>query len=378
MKKIAIWILMLLLASAGAAAEEKEKKAEEGKKGKKHKLDKKAKLKVGARIHTLWTLTDEAEQPENAFGLDMARVKFDWRQSKLVRGVLQLDVDQLQKSASKTAVLRDAYVKVAPMQYLQFRMGQFKRQFSRVELRSRSRLETVHRGLSNDWIIEELGYGDRDLGFQVEGRVGDNDLVEYAVGVFNGSGKNAAEEDPDGSKDFVGRVEVKPLDMLSVGANGVYKTFDTSSSSLHHPDSAWAAGGDFRLKMDGLRLLGEYLRGENFLYSDMEHMLEEGMWADYYHESVATSWSTVLMLTYKHKLSDKYRLALQPVVKGEYLVPDDSLDDAYVWALTSGVNLFIGKHVRLMFNSEIVRPAANAPITWMEYDKYMVQMAFDI
>lgn len=370
MRHSVIWILLLLFASAGtAAAEEKVKK---------HKLDKKAKLKVGARIHTLWTLTDESEQPENAFGIDMARVKFDWRQSKLVRAVIQLDVDQLQRSASKTAILRDAYVKVAPMQYLQFRMGQFKRQFSRVELRSRARLETIHRGLSNAWIVEELGYGDRDLGFQIEGRVGENDLVEYGVGVFNGSGKNAAEEDLDGSKDFIGRVEVKPLDSLSVGANGAYKKFDTSASTLNHPESAWAAGGDFRLKLDGLRLLGEYLTGENYLYSDMEHMLEEGIWADYYHESVARSWSVVLMLTYKHKLSEKYRLAVQPVVKGEYLVPDDSLDDASVWALTSGVNLFIGKHVRLMLNSEIVRPAANAPLSWMEYDKYLVQMAFDI
>ncbi len=372
MKRIAIWILMLLLASAGAAAEEKEKKV------KKHKLAKKAKLKVGARIHTLWTLTDEPGAPENAFGIDMARVKFDWRQGKLMRAVLQLDVDQLQKSASKTAILRDAYVKVAPMQYLQFRMGQFKRPFSRLELRSRGRLETIHRGISNAWLIEDLEYGERDLGFQVEGRWGRDDLLEYAVGVFNGSGKNNPEEDPDGSKDFVGRVEVSPVDMLSVGANGAYKMFDTSGSSLNHPDSAWAAGGDFRVKAHGFRVLGEYLTGQNYLYSDMEHMLEAGIWADYYHESVARSWSALLMLTYKYKLSEKYRLAVQPMVKGEYLVPDDSLDEASVWALTSGVNLFIGKHVRLMLNGENVRPATNAPASWMEYDKYMVQMAFDI
>ena len=371
MKYTVIWVLIVLVASGSSAVAEE--------KGKKHKLDKKAKLKVGARIHTLWTYTNEAETPENAFGIDMARVKFDWRQSKLVRGVLQLDVDQLQKSSSQTAILRDAYVKVAPMKYLQFRMGQFKRPFSRVELRSRGRLETIHRGVSNAWLIEELGYGERDLGLQVEGGMSDELLsVNYACGVFNGSGKNMEEEDPDGSKDFVVRLDVEALDMLSVGANGSYKQFDTSESSLSHPDSAWAAGGDFRLKLGGFRLLGEYLTGENYLYSDMKHMLEAGVWADHYHESVATSWSALLMLAYKHKVFEKWRLAVQPVVKGEYLVPDDSLDEAYVWALTSGANLFIGKHVRLMLNSEIVRPAANAPTSWMEYEKYMVQMAFDI
>ena len=352
--------------------------------GKKHKLDKKAKLRVGARIHTLWTNTNEAESPENAFGIDMARVKFDWRQGKLVRGVLQLDVDQLQKSASKTAVLRDAYVKVAPMQYLQFRMGQFKRPFSRVELRSRGRLETIHRGVSNAWLIEELEYGERDLGFQVEGRLGENDLVEFAAGVFNGSGKNTVEEDPDGSKDFVGRVELRPLDLLSLGINGSYKQLAPPASTHHSwPESAWAAGGDFRIKAGDFRILGEGLFGQNHLHSSTEYVIDKGLFPDFYNESVADTWSGLLMLTYKHKVSEKWRLAVQPVVKAEYLVPDDSLGDglvmdACVWAFTPGVNLFIGRHVRVMFNGEIVRPAADAPPVWVDYDKYMIQMAFDI
>mgnify|MGYP003391186434 CR=1 FL=1 len=84
----------------------------------------------------------------------------------------------------------------------------------------------VERGLSNDWLVEELRYGDRDLGVQVEGRFGDVPRLNYAVGVFNGTGLNREETDLNGSKDIAARVDADIVYGINVGVNVSHKRFD--------------------------------------------------------------------------------------------------------------------------------------------------------
>jgi hypothetical protein len=255
------------------------------------------------------------------------------------------------------SLLRDAYIRVKPLRELRLRMGQFKRPFSRMELRPRRRLRLIERGVSNDWIIRELGYGDRDIGFQLEGRFGRKMRLSYAAGVFNGSGRNRPENDPNGSKDWVGRIELRPGRWLSVGLNASFKTFDTGASP-DYPSSALMGGGDFRIRFGGLRVLGEGLYGDNYLYVNPSN-----------------SWGALLLVSYKVPLAAKWRLALEPLAKGELLMIQHNLREGHVAMGTAGANLHVGRYFRLMVQGELIRHGQNMPEPWEEETRLLVQAA---
>jgi len=355
--------------SGTALAEETDKNAA--------KPDSKPEFKVGARLHALWIMSDREDKPANEFLVDMARVTFEWRQFKLIRTKVQADLDQLFGQGDAKSLLRDAWVQVAPLKWLKIRLGQLKRPFSRLERRSRGRLETVGRGLSNELIVEDLGFGDRDLGFQLGGRIGKRSRgMEYAVGVFNGPGKNAEEFDLDGSKDIVVRVEGTPVKWLSMGLNGSFKFFDVASVD-YYPEHAWMFGTDLRVKFRGFRLLAEGLFGRNHdrcLYADNPtdcRVLNK-------NPDIPYAWSAVLMAAYKFNLYRKWKLKLQPVLKGEVLVPDSTVDDGQVWSFSIGTNLFITRYARLMVHGEFVFPGSGGPEKFASENRMLVQLAFDL
>ena len=356
---------------AGEAGKGEKKKKEKG-------LDKKPKFKVGARLHTMWMLTNSETDPANQFSIDMARVTFRWQQYKLIRVKLQADIDQLFKDTAKS-LMRDAYVQIAPLKALVFRLGQFKRPFSRFELRSRGQLATVNRGPANEFLVEDLGFGDRDIGLQIHGRIGNKDQgFGYAVGVFNGTGKNKSEFDFDGSKDLVVRLDGGPAKWIEIGLNGSFKFFDTNSEEYrYYPDFAWMAGVDSRFKYKGLRVMAEGLLGQNYgkCFYDQFPNTCLVLTAD---EEVPLAWATAMQVSYKFSLTDKFPLKLQPVVKGGVFQPDTDIADGLVWTLAGGINLFITKWIRVMVHGEFIFAADELAPAWVSENRLLVQLAFDL
>jgi hypothetical protein len=381
-KVMAIALGLLFVVSGVLPLQAQESPAQEKKvKGKKART-----VKVGARIHSLWTLTSnpgeiEAGVPraENQFTMEMARLEVQWVPEKWLDAKLQGDFEEIFAEGSAKAMLRDAWMQMSIFPWLKLKAGQSKRPFSRFELRSRGKLETIHRGASNGWIINKLGYGERDLGISLAGRFGKKKEpnISYAVGLYNGSGKNAEDEDAGGAKDFVARVEGAPVPWLSLGLNGSFKFFDPDEFSKR-PDFAWMSGADMRLKLGDFRLFVEGLFGENHdqcIYTAAPSVCRL---MDAY-AGVPYSWSVAAMAAYKISLHGKWKFAVQPMLKGEYFVPDHELEGGEIITASAGVNLFFSKYFRVMVQGELVRAEADKlQENWQSVERFMVQFAFDL
>jgi hypothetical protein len=341
------------------------------------------KVEVGVNLHALWSAElpawSEAETeepgPDNEFAMEMARFEVVFSQGKLIDAKLQGDFEELFGKGSAKAMMRDAWVRVRPLPQLGLKMGQLKRPFSRLQLRSKGKLETVWRGPSDAWFSKALGYGDRDLGVQLEGKFGGKERnVEYAVGVFSGSGKNAPDEGT--GKDVVGRIEGKPVQWLSLGVNGAYKVFDRGQFD-NGPESGWAVGADAEFKMKGFFVMVEGLVGMNHdacLYSESPEVCRYQA-----RDDLPLTWATMFMAAYKFPIYRSWRLALQPMVKGEVLAPDADAEDGLVLTGTVGLNLWIGKHFRLMLHDELIEPGDGVSAhMWLPEHRFMTQVAFDL
>ncbi|MBN1654533.1 MAG: hypothetical protein JXA30_12245 [Deltaproteobacteria bacterium] len=365
-------------------------------------------LNIGARLYTQWMLRDEPDQPSNEFRINIARFQLTWTQWKLVKAQIELDADQLVEDAGDTALLRDFYVRVQPRYWIGARIGQFKRPFSRVELTSRQTLPFINRGIGNDYITEHLLYGDRDIGLMLEGRLLKQIELDYAIGVFNGMGKNAQEIAPGGSKDIAARLETRPVKWISLGANASFKYLDredllglidrdnfASVDPREYPNGyseydfmaehewmagfAWMTGIDAALRVEKLRIVLEGMLGENWWF-----------------ERYPKIWSALLTLSYKYKLIKGWPLWVEPVFRAEVLTVLRSMDDWRVrmWQLVPGVNLHLGKHVRLMIEGEFVLTQGNEamidgsrkdglwPNEWpglfADFNRLIVQLAFSM
>ena len=99
---------------------------------------------------------------------------------------------------------RDAYMEAGYIKSLAPRFGQFKVPFVREMLNGGFNLQLIERSIAS------LEFSlDRDIGFQVSGKGILNSSLDYAVGIFNGSGINRNNVDNDYI--YVGRLEWAPF-----------------------------------------------------------------------------------------------------------------------------------------------------------------------
>ncbi|MHB8481863.1 MAG: hypothetical protein ACYDBV_03880 [Nitrospiria bacterium] len=109
-------------------------------------------------------------------------------------------------------------------------------------------------GFGNAELIQE-----RDIGFQIRGTLLHLPDLDYAVGLFNGSGINV--NDTNNSKDWVGRVGFVPVPGLRFGLSG-YNGTQTDLLKEEVPRNR--IGGDFELNQDFIpkaRFMGEWVDG---------------------------------------------------------------------------------------------------------------------
>jgi phosphate-selective porin OprO and OprP len=167
--------------------------------------------------------------------------------------------------------IMDAYAEIKFNDYLILTAGQFRVPFSNENLIPVRKFDLidfsqaidamVFRG--NDVIGNQNG---RDIGVQLGGTLlkkGISSLVEYKVGVFNGSGINIADT-ANKAKDIAGRLIVNPIIGLSIGAS-YYSGWDKAIK----PAAGYAGksqphdrfGFDITYTLEGLALRGEYIHG---------------------------------------------------------------------------------------------------------------------
>ncbi|MCK9461874.1 MAG: OprO/OprP family phosphate-selective porin [Proteobacteria bacterium] len=332
------------------------------------------KIKIGGRVHAGYRMTREAPSPaesgrdtENEFMVRRARLKLNWRPERWMLAVIQIDVaEALQLGGS---ILRDAYVHLSPLDQLQIRIGQFKKPFSGLELQSPAKLRVIDRGPGVDYIVEDLLYGDRDLGLQLSGRLVKSVKLDYEIGVFNGSGPEI--EEMDNSKDLVARVQIRPVKQLELGLNGSAKFF--SEPDPGEARRSFAGGGDARVQVKGFRLYAEGLVAGNHREFNVRRAagVEDSPFS-------FVTFAVIGMVSYRHKFDTEIRFAIEPAFKAELFDPDTKITEDHLWVLTPGVNTYIGKYFKLMIGGEFVRSNRNSPIDHPDSEALEVLACFDI
>ncbi len=145
-------------------------------------------LKFNARMQHLFAVEDRdlgnASQTTPSFNIRRARMTMSGN------GFYPWLKYEMQFTLEGAALnVRDLWLDLAKNRKLQPRLGQFKVPFNREFLTSTGALQCVDRSIVN----EEFQLG-RDIGFALRGHLS-SDKVEYALGAFNGSAQNRANQD---------------------------------------------------------------------------------------------------------------------------------------------------------------------------------------
>lgn len=206
------------------------------------------------------------DEPGKKDGFDIRRARLD------VKGSLTPYFGyRLQTEFADKPKIIDAYAEIKIADYFTITAGQFKIPFSLENLTSSNKLEMIDRAQAvealaargKDVIGNQNG---RDLGIQVGGVIVKNKttnlpVIEYRLGVFNGSGINVADTANE-AKDVGGRLIVSPLKGLSIGG-GFYNGWDRAIK----PDVKGKSQKRNRIGLDAsyttlrLSIKGEYIHG---------------------------------------------------------------------------------------------------------------------
>jgi len=174
------------------------------------------------------------------------------------------------------AVLTDGYLDIHYWPELRLRAGQFKVPFSYEELFSDNNLDFVERSVADNLTPS------RDLGAMLHGSLFGG-VVNYAGGIFNGTGQNTA--DTNNSKDVAGRLVVYPfkqtdivlLKNLHLGADVAWGEQDSGQSLRGRTDGTFVYFNRINTRGDRLRYSGEvaYYTGPFTIYGEYIQSEEE-------------------------------------------------------------------------------------------------------
>jgi len=199
-------------------------------------------------------------------GFDIRRARVDLKGSVTPFFSYRLQVDFVDKPK-----MIDAYGELKLADYFSVTAGQFKIPFSMENLTSSNKLEMIDRSQvvealvarSKDVIGNQNG---RDIGIQASGtflKIKGKPVIEYRIGLFNGSGINVADT-ANNEKDISGRLVFTPVNGMSFGG-GFYKGWDKAIK----PDIPGKGqtrdriGAEISYIMSRFSLKGEYIAGKD-------------------------------------------------------------------------------------------------------------------
>lgn len=198
---------------------------------------------------------------DDASSFDIRRVRLD------LNGNIYRDKAsyRVQIDFANSPKIVDAFVRLTPCRQFNVQAGQFKIPFSIENQLSPLALNAVEFSM----VVQRLvGFSDvcgvsatgRDLGVMACGGFvdrGGSSLIEYRVGVFNGTG--FASKDSNKSKDISAMLTLRPIRNLQITGSYYWGQYVASASNRYAPRERWAVGG--RYDDGSLFVMGEYMRG---------------------------------------------------------------------------------------------------------------------
>lgn len=306
---------------------------------------------IGGWEYEVTKLTDAEEMrgtrpDEFGFFLNQARFTVDGSWGKALS--LQLDLD-----FTSSDPVRDAWLNYKISRPFQVRVGQFKRPFSRLELMGAGKLPLRSRGLANDQIVGELGYGGRSLGTELWGRF-KKQGVHWSVSASN---------PPPGvaGVDLHARLAYEPTDWLEVGAGGVHKIVENRATIPEDFIAGNGFGVDLDIHAGATHVLLDALVGENLGLSiaqpdPLAIRNNAGSFGGYV----------------SHDLSISKRWALQPLLFGEWVDSNLEYSKSEAIRAVGGLNALWNKNaLRIMPQLELIRPLRTGPV-WVESTTFYV------
>jgi phosphate-selective porin OprO/OprP len=199
-------------------------------------------------------------------GFDIRRARLDLKGSPTSFFSYRVQADLVDKPK-----LIDAYGEIKFADYFSLTAGQFKIPFSLENLASSNKLEMIDRSQVVEALVargkDVIGnQNGRDIGIQVSGtlvKIKDLPLIEYRLGVFNGSGINVADTANE-NKDIAGRLIFTPVKGFSFGG-GFYSGWDKAIK----PDVPGQSqtrnrfGAELSYVLSRYSLKGEYIAGKD-------------------------------------------------------------------------------------------------------------------
>jgi hypothetical protein len=166
----------------------------------------------------------ELDEPKKHNGFDIRRARLDLNGNLSPYFSYRLMADFADKPK-----LLDAYAEIKLNDYFMITAGQFRIPFSIENLTPIRKFELIDFSQAVEALVargkDVIGnQNGRDLGVQLGGALlkkGSNNLLEYRIGVFNGSGINVADTANE-AKDLIGRFIVNPFKGFSLGTSYYY------------------------------------------------------------------------------------------------------------------------------------------------------------
>ena len=136
-------------------------------------------LKLNGYVQVRYTHWDTGSD-----GFRVRRARFGFKGDLLKNFNFKLKVD-----GTRRPILLDAAVEISSIPYATVSFGQFKIPFSLDNLTSSSALDLVNRSQTVEELCpaQDIGSTGRDIGVTISGKLS---ILEYSLGVFNGSGIN--------------------------------------------------------------------------------------------------------------------------------------------------------------------------------------------
>jgi phosphate-selective porin OprO and OprP len=199
-------------------------------------------------------------------GFDIRRARLDLRGNVTPYFSYRAQADLADKPK-----LIDGYGEIKLADYFTITAGQFKIPFSLENLASSNKLEMIDRSQVVEALVargkDVIGnQNGRDIGIQVSGtflKVKDLPVVEYRLGIFNGSGINVADTANE-AKDIVGRLILTPVKGLSFGG-GYYNGWDKAIKPdvLGNSQVRNRFGFELSYLTSSISARGEYIKGKD-------------------------------------------------------------------------------------------------------------------
>lgn len=222
--------------------------------------------------------------------------------------------------------LLDAFISYRRFSWLSASIGSFKMPFGLEVNTPCHGLYTVNRAMVSDQIVAPQ----RDMGLMLFGNLLEK-KINYTLAIMNGRGLGI--KDNNESKDFVGRLKISPIEMLTLGGSFRYghpNTDDVDRMSY---------AGELQLKFGEFLLQGEYIYDEG----DYNRAAGGGCGSDplTLGDKRDGAWVQAMFMT---------ALNLQPVIKWEFFDVDNNIDDNNMYSYTFGFNYFFNESTRLQAN----------------------------